>query len=225
MKPRIAILAALPREIDPLIKKWPLRAHSVAEGWTIAENDRAIAICAGMGRERVTYALELAKKRGPLRAIVSAGYAGALRPEISRSSIYWPSLIIDAATGEGFSCDGGRGTLVTADHVVNEDEKAQMAARWNADLVDMETATIARLSQLEEISFRSVRVVSDELVDRLPNFKGFVNRNGGIRQAAMALHLVVHPIGIPTAVRFAGRSRQASEKLATALYEAMEVTE
>lgn len=225
MKPRIAILAALPREIGPLVKDWPLRSHSAAEGWTIAENDRAIAVCAGMGKERVTYALDLAKQRGALHTIVSAGYAGALRPEIGRSSVYWPSLIIDTATGKSFSCDGGRGTLVTADHVVNGDEKAQMAMQWNADLVDMETATIARLSQLQGFRFRSVRVVSDEFGDRLPNFTGFVDRNGGIRQFAMAVHLATHPIGIPTAVRFAGRSRQASEKLAAALHEATKVTE
>ncbi len=66
MKARIAIVAALPREIAPLVRDWPVRVSSHRDGTMICECDQAIAVCAGMGRERVEHALALAAGQGPL---------------------------------------------------------------------------------------------------------------------------------------------------------------
>jgi adenosylhomocysteine nucleosidase len=225
MKPRVVILAALPREIAPLVRTWPSHSRSRHEGWAIAECDGAIAVCAGMGRQRVEYALQLAEQRGPLSAIWSVGYAGALRPGIARCCVCWPRLVIDAKTGSQFPCGGKDGTLVTADQVVEKEAKVQFAVRWNADLVDMETAVVARLAQERDLPFHSVRVVSDEFGDLLPDFNGFIDAHGGIRQAAFAMQITLHPWMIPTAARFGRHSWQASRNLAVALCQALELAE
>lgn len=222
MKARIAIVAALPREIAPLVRDWPIHSRSRSEGWTIAENDRAIAMCAGIGRERAARALKLAEARGPLSSVFSVGYAGALRSGFSRNSIHWPSVVIDAKTGEQYACDKGSGMLVTMDHVVRQDEKRHLAERWNADLVDMEAATVARFAQMRGLTFRAVRVVSDEVGDALPDLNRFIDAQGGFRKLAFAANLALHPWKIPAAVRLGRDSAQASRNLAEALREVLE---
>ncbi|MGC2509528.1 MAG: hypothetical protein WA430_03095, partial [Acidobacteriaceae bacterium] len=106
-RPRIAILAALPREVAPLVRDWPAPAVSRHEGTSVWESDRAIVVCAGMGKERVTRALDLAESRGPLRSVISVGYAGALRDGVRIDGVYWPSIVIDEQTSELFACEDG----------------------------------------------------------------------------------------------------------------------
>ena len=216
-RPRIAILAALPREVAPLVRGWSAPVVSRREGTRLWENDRAIVVCAGMGRDRVTRAFELAESRGPLRSVISVGYAGALHEGLKLDSVYWPSTVIDGGTGERFACEDGEGILVTADHVVGRDEKSKLAAQWNADLVDMEAATVARLAKMQGLPFRTVRAVSDPVDENLPDLSRFTDVRGGFRSASFAMYVALHPWLIPTTVRLGRQSARASHAIAAAL--------
>jgi adenosylhomocysteine nucleosidase len=217
MKTRIAILAALPRELASLVRDWPSRRRSRRGGYMIAECDRAIAVCAGMGRERVAHALSLAAMEGPLDSIISVGYAGALRRGVERNTIYWPAIVVDARTGERYPCECGSGTLVSCDHVLTHKEKPEAAERWGADLVDMEAAAVARLARSRDLPFRTLKIVSDEVGDVLPDLNRFIDARGGFREVAFASYLVRHPGSIPAAVRLGRNSAQASQELAQVL--------
>lgn len=225
MKPRIAILAALPREITPLIKDWPVRTNLRSEGILIAECDRAIAVCAGMGRERITRALEIAETRGPLRIVLSVGYAGGLHRGVPRNSLSWPAIVIDACTGERFACQAGSGTLVTTDHIADHIEKPLLAERWHADLVDMEAATVARLAQVRGLPFRTLRVVTDESAEVLPELNRFTSAHGGFREVAFAGYVALRPWMIPMTIRIGQHATQASHRMAKALSEFLEQAE
>ena len=225
MKPRIAILAALPREITPLVKGWPVRKRIRNESILIAECDRAIAVCAGMGRERVTRALEIAESCGPLRMVLSVGYAGGLHAGMETNALSWPAAVVDAETGQHFACETGSGTLVTTDHVVDHKEKLLLAKLWNADLVDMEAATVAKLAQARGLPFRALRVVSDDFQEVLPDFNRFINARGEFREAAFAGYVVLHPWMIPTAIRIGLHTARASQTMAKALRELLEQAE
>lgn len=214
---RTAILAALPRELHPLIRDWPVRYRSRREGFLIAECDRAVAVCAGMGASRVALALELAESRGPLARVISAGYAGALRRGIAASTLFWPAWVIDAYTGERYGCEQGSGTLVTSSHVANREEKREMAARWNADLVDMEAAKVAKMAWERGLPFLALRAVSDEADEALPELNRFTDARGGFREAAFAGYVVTHPWLIATAVRMGRNSALASQAMAREL--------
>jgi adenosylhomocysteine nucleosidase len=224
-RPRIAILAALPREVGPLVRDWNAPVVSRADGTSVWENDRAIVVCAGMGRERVTHAMELAESHGPLRAVISVGYAGALRSGIRIDRVYCPAVVIDDATGEQFACEDGEGILVTADHAVGSDEKPKLAIKWHADLVDMETATVARLAKLRALPFRSLRAISDQVDDRLPDLSRFTNAQGGFQSASFAMYVALHPWLIPTTVRLGQRSTRASQAIAQALLQILRQAE
>ncbi|MEO6965066.1 MAG: phosphorylase [Acidobacteriaceae bacterium] len=229
MKKCIAILAALPREVAPLVRNWPSSTHFDREGASLWECDGAIVVCAGMGRKRVARALELAEARssvesknsieskGSIGSIFSVGYAGALRSGMATNTVYWPATVIDAQTGESFECEGGDGTLVTSDHVVHAAEKQELAARWNADLVDMEAAAVARLAQTRNLPFRTLRVISDEVADTLPDLGRFTDDAGGFRETAFAVYLGLHPWLIPAAVRMGKRAAQGSRLIAETL--------
>jgi adenosylhomocysteine nucleosidase len=222
---RIAILAALPREVAPLVRDWADPVVSRANGTSLWENDRAIVVCAGMGRERVTHAMELAESRGPLRAVISVGYAGALRSWMQVDRVYWPAVVIDGATGERFACKDGEGILVTADHAVGRDEKPKLAAKWHADLVDMEAATVARLAKLRALPFRSLRAISDQVDDSLPDLSRFTNAQGGFQSASFAMYVALHPWLIPTTVRLGQQSTRASQAIAQALLQILRQAE
>lgn len=217
MNARVAILAALPREIAPLVRNWPLHSASSKDGTEIWQCAGAVAVCAGMGRERIRHALELALKHGPLHSILSVGYAGALRAEIGKGEVFWPAIIIDAETQEKFECTGGIGTLVTVDHVLRREEKPKFAQQWNADLVDMEAATVARLAQMANIPFRTLRVVSDEAGDTLPDLNRFIDAGGGFRKSAFAAYIALHPWFIPSVIHLGKQSALASQKIAETL--------
>lgn len=217
ISPRIAILAALPREVAPLVRDWPAPVVSRREGTSIWQSDRAIVVCAGMGRERVTLAFQLAESRGPLSAVFSVGYAGALREGLRIDGAHWPAIVIDGQTGERFACEEGEGILVTVDRVVGADEKPILAARWNADLVDMEAATVARLARERALPFRAVRAISDPVDDDLPELGRFTNARGGFESARFARYVALHPWLIPTTIKLGKRSARASRAVAAAI--------
>jgi nucleoside phosphorylase len=223
MKPRVAILAALSREILPLVRDWPTRLQSRGDGSMLAECDRAVAVCAGMGRDRAAYAFELAASTGPLSSVVSVGFAGGLRPEITKGSIHWPTMVIDAATGEQYACTGeGSGTLVTVDRVLDRDSKRHIALRWNADLADMEAAAVAERARVRGLPFRTLRAVSDGADDRLPDLNAFTGKRGQFRQGAFAAYLITHPLWMPAAVRLGRNSGRAAREMARALRQVLE---
>ena len=229
MKPaanaRTAILAALPREVAPLVRTWPMRTISHREGTSLWENDRAIVVCAGMGRERVTRALELAESRGRLDSVISVGYAGALRVGMEMNQAYWPATVLDEQTGERFACEDGEGTLVTTDHAVGREEKLTLAARWNADLVDMETAAVARLANIRGLPFRALRAISDRVDDNVPDLSRFTDERGGFREGAFAMYVALHPWLIPTAMQLGRQSAQASRAIVQALHRFLQQAE
>ncbi len=214
MNARIAILAALPRELSPLarLRHMPRTFH--AEGAAVYECDRAIAVCAGMGAVRVAHALELAAARGPLRSIVSIGYAGALHAGIETGTLSWPAVVIDAQTGERYECLDGCGTLVTVDRVAGREEKAELFERWEADLVDMESATIARLARMQDLPFRTLRVVSDAAGERLPDLNRFTGDQGEFREAVFSVYVASHPWVLPSVLRLARNSARGSKRMA-----------
>ena len=192
---RIGIVAALPSELRPLIHHWPRTAHMATGRIGGLE---AVATCAGMGAKAVTRACEVLFASGPLDALVSVGYAGSLSCGLSAPEACAAIEVIDAATGERFPTDqapdqpkGHR--LVTLDHVANPDEKRALAENYQAVMVDMEAATVARFARSKNLSFLCYKGITDGPNDKLPDFNRFTGPNGQLRIPAFALWTLWHP--------------------------------
>lgn len=192
---RIGIVAALPSELRPLIHHWPRTAH-MATGH-IGDLE-AVATCAGMGAQAVTRACEVLFASGPLDALVSVGYAGSLSCGLSAPEAVSAREVIDAATGDRFPTDqpadqakGHR--LVTLDHVAGPHEKRRLAESWQAVMVDMEAATVARFARANNLRFLCFKAITDGPNDKLPDFNRFTNSNGQLRIPAFAFWTLWHP--------------------------------
>ena len=90
-------------------------------------------------------------------------------------------------TGERFRCDAGAGELwlLTSPQVADSAEKRRLASAYDAALVDMEAAAIARLAAMRGIPFYCIKGVSDGFNDQLPDFNRFLSPSGHFHLAAI----------------------------------------
>jgi adenosylhomocysteine nucleosidase len=100
---RIAIIAALPGELKPLVKHWAHERRASVDVWRRKFDEAEwIAACAGAGESAATRAFAEIEKNGPVTLAISAGWAGALREDLVCGRAYCANGVIDAKTGERF---------------------------------------------------------------------------------------------------------------------------
>src|SRR5487761_536914 len=80
---RIAIIAALKREILPLVGKWVARdCETHGRKFRFYESPRAIAVAGGIGKNSAALAARAAIERYSPALVLSVGLAGALVPNL-----------------------------------------------------------------------------------------------------------------------------------------------
>ncbi len=195
MNPRIAIIAALPREISGLVGKHAPDPVLLRQGIHLYDLGSAVVVGAGMGGTRASLAFEAAMASGPVRLALSAGLAGSCAPQLTAGSVAEASAVIDARTGERFSGSTTVPgvTLATTAAIASVGEKSRLAATYGAAMVDMEAATVARLARAHGIPFRAVKGISDAHDFELASLSRFEGRHGHFRTAAFALHTALRP--------------------------------
>ncbi|MFP5226576.1 MAG: hypothetical protein ACLGXA_03020 [Acidobacteriota bacterium] len=216
---RIALIAALPSELRPLVHHWT-RQGGIATG-RIGTLD-AVAIAAGMGEAAVLRACEAVLGARP-DTLVSLGYAGSLSCGLRAPDAVAVREIIDARTGESFAAttlseQPAKGLkpqrLVTVDHVVNPEEKRLLAVKHEATLVDMEAATVARFAQQHDLGFVCIKAITDGPNDELPDFNRFTTPEGRLRTAAFAAWALFRPQYWRVLGELEKNSRAAAQHLA-----------
>ncbi len=222
MKPRLAIIAALPREINRLVNGWRGDEESPGRGVHIYQNEEAIVVCAGMGAGRAALAAGEALARGPVAMLFSVGFAGALRDGMKAGKVVRPSTVIDAMTGERFAAEGCDGTLVTVAAVAGTGEKMRLRSSYAAEIVDMEAAGVARIAVARGVAFAAVKAVSDEYDFELPELARFAGPLGEFREGAFAMFLMARPRLWKSAIRLARGSALAAQSLAAELRKEIE---
>jgi nucleoside phosphorylase len=82
---KIAIVAAMQREIAPLVRNWPMvtRQH---EGrlYKFFEKLPVVLVCGGIGSEMARRAAEAVINLYQPAVVISAGFAGGLDPNLGR---------------------------------------------------------------------------------------------------------------------------------------------
>jgi adenosylhomocysteine nucleosidase len=224
---RIAIIAALPGELRPLVKHWQRVATGIkgTKKWTLSrEGDTWIAVCAGMGAEAVRRSYTIASSDGPLDMLLSVGWAGSLSAGVNPGTVQVPTVVIDAQTGEQFNLDqGGRKCgLVTTARVADAAEKVRLAATYQgAILVDMEAATVARLAAMHGIPLLCIKGVSDAAGAKLPDLNSFIDLKGHLRLVRFLLHISFRPQYWASLVHLGKNSARASESMQDLILEFM----
>jgi adenosylhomocysteine nucleosidase len=193
---RVAIIAAMPGELKPLVRGWPHSRRGSIRFWAQrTEEEEWIAACAGAGQAAATRAFAAIEDGGPIDLVFSLGWAGALTADVTAGAAYNAAGVIDVRTGERFRCDAGAGErwLATSPIVADAPEKQRLASAYKADLVDMEAAALARLARMREIPFYCIKGVSDGIHEKLPDLNRFIRADGQFDLTGMILFSILRP--------------------------------
>jgi adenosylhomocysteine nucleosidase len=209
----IGIIAALPGELKPLTKGWQKRGkfHVGKLGET-----EHIAIAGGMGAASAAAATEQILAEGPLDALVSYGWSGALSCGLKPPTACIIAEVVDSRTNERFRTASSEGQrLLTLDHVARPDEKRPLAEKYQAPLVDMEAAAVARIAAAHDLPFYCLKGISDGYTDSLPDFNPFLGRDGQLQMPAFVAYALLHPRYWSALTQLGRQSRAAACNLAT----------
>ncbi len=224
---RIAIIAALPGELKPLVRGWD-SLSSPTKGISIwvktSGEDEYIAVCGGMGTAAAIRSFAAAEHIGTLDMILSVGWAGALDEAMKPGHCYVASEVIDALTGERISLTDGnqKQSLVTTPRVADVAEKNRLRSTYGAVLVDMESSAIARLAQIRGIPICCFKAVSDERGAKLPDINQFIDEHGQLRMLPFLGYVALRPQYWGSLIQLGKTSSTAAKALAVTINKFLE---
>ena len=227
MNGRIAFIAALPRELEPLVThKTAKRWHkTVSDGplhvWEYAHDKGCwVAACAGMGQAAACRAFAAAEAGGTLDCVVTVGIAGAIDKRACAGYVYSASLVIDTNTGERYKPAHWLKhwlVLVSTPHVADALEKRRLHEAYGAGLADMEGATVARLAESRKIPFYCFKAISDDADAKLPNLNLFIGINGQLQTRKFIFYAMLRPWLWPSLFALGKNSKRGAVNLAEAI--------
>lgn len=189
---RIGIIAAMFREVHPLVRGMQPLKYLPDRRVQLYQNEIAIVAYAGMGRERAAVAARAAIAAGELSALISAGWAGGINPQVAAGKVVEPSTVIDAFSEKRYPATGSGGTLVTVELVAGLEEKRRLGELYHGDYVDMEASAVAQCARDAGLPFYCFKAISDAHDARLPDMNRF-NRNGQFSAWRFIAYIGVRP--------------------------------
>jgi adenosylhomocysteine nucleosidase len=220
---KVAIVAALEREVWPLIKDWPVsRKEFDGRGFKFFEKDGMVVVCGGIGAEAARRAAEAAIALYSPALLISAGFAGALDPSLPAGHTLTPRHVIDANDGSRTDSGLGEGVLVSFVDIADVEQKTKLGQAYGAHAVDMEAAAVARSAEAHGVKFLACKVISDASGCSLPPVARFVSNDGRFHALKFLAHVAVRPRLWSSVLRLANDTAMAASKLCQALADAGE---
>ena len=235
----VGVVAAMSIEVGFLLDRLKSVRRYSGAGHKVIEGEYAGKVVAliigGMGRSAARRAAQVLLDGHRPRWIVSAGFAGALDPDLKRNDAVMPDTILDLDGGrltvdvsipEGPPTRGPRlttGRLLTVDAIVRTAaEKAALREKFAADLVDMETSAVAALCHERAARFLSIRVVSDEAGLDLPKgVERLMTQTGSYVLGAALKTIWNRPSSIKELWALHEQAQEAAERLADVTLQAV----
>ncbi len=215
---RIAIVAALEREIRPLVKNWSVSSKDHGgRQFRFFEQGNVVLVCGGIGAEAARRAAEAAVSLYAPDTLYSVGFAGALDASLQVGDIVRPERVVNAGDGSSISLHEGIGLLVSFGSIASIEQKAKLRDSFGAVAVDMESAAVARAAEAHGIGFGAVKAISDASDFDLPPMDRFVGADGQLSELDFALCAAIRPWLWPKVLRLARNSSRASRALCSAV--------
>ncbi|MBZ5612620.1 MAG: hypothetical protein LAO23_01330 [Acidobacteriia bacterium] len=215
---KIAIIAAMEREVEPLIRSWKVRMiEHGGRRYRLFENGDAALLCGGIGAEAARRATEaVIREVSPVR-VISVGFAGALDASLHVRQVFEPRMVINAADGVRTDVGSGEGILVSSAAVAGKEQKIRLRKAYDANAVDMEAAAVAQGAQARGVEFGALKAISDAADFCLPAMDRFVADDGSFHSVRFACHVALRPWLWGTTIALARNSSKASRALCAAL--------
>ena len=217
---KIAIIAAMEREVAPLIRSWKVRTiEHGGRRYRLFENGEAALVCGGIGAEAARRATEAVIREVNSGRVISAGFAGALDASLHVGDILEPRTVINTSDGARTEVGSGQGILVTCATVVGKEQKSRLRKAYGALGVDMEAAAVAQGADARGVGFGVLKVISDGADFAMPPTGRFVSSDGRFRSAAFGAYVAVRPWFWGRTIVLARNSARASRALCAAIEE------
>lgn len=186
---------------------------------------RVVIVEAGTGPERAARATRALIDAHTPTWVLSAGFSGALHPDLQRGDIVVANSIVDTAGEElqvdvKMTPDPERGwhvgrILMASEIVRTVAEKRRFAEQSDALAVDLESLAVARVCEQTGTRLMAVRAISDDLSDDLPpEVMSVFGGTGSLRAGAIAGALWKRPSSAKDMWRLRENAQHASERLA-----------
>jgi adenosylhomocysteine nucleosidase len=216
--PRLAIVAALEREVRPLVKSWRVteKEHN-GRRFRFFEDDELVLVCGGMGAIAARRAAEAIIAIFDPRVVCSAGFAGALDGTLKVGDVVRPSTVINVGDGSKTVIEAGEGVLVSFESVASPLQKARLRESFAAQAVDMEAAAVARSAEARGKGFTAIKAISDEIDFDFPALERFVDGEGRFSEARFAFYAVIRPWLWLRVIRMGRNSNRAAHSLCMSL--------
>jgi adenosylhomocysteine nucleosidase len=211
---KLAIVAALEREVWPLVKDWQVaRREHEGRKFKFFENENTVLVCGGIGAPAARRATEAAIALHHPTLVLSAGFAGALEAGLQVGTLFVPDIVINAQDGSRLAIGAGRRVLVSVAAIASVEQKRKLAKAYGAQAVDMEAAAVFQGAQARGVRFSACKVISDELEFELPSMAQFVGIDGQFRTGSFVGFVMLRPWLWPRVARLRKNSAVAAEKL------------
>jgi adenosylhomocysteine nucleosidase len=218
--PRVAIVAAVTRELAPLLRSWnrvDIEYRSVR--YKAYENPKlqAVAVCGGMGTAAARNATEALLTLGKPEWLISAGFAGGAKPGRRAGELFAPRFIVDSVTRTKYSAGGNTGVLLTSDDVHGVSAKKALSEGFDVEAVDMEGSAVADVAVKHGVKFVALKAISDEYQTALPPLARFIRPGGKFSTIAFLAAAVTRPGWWAPIWALSGASARASKNLSREL--------
>lgn len=218
MPVEIAIIAAMEREVRPLVRHWS-RRELVHDGIAMPafERDGVLLICSGIGGESARRAAVAVFASEHPRVVVSAGLAGALDSSLKIGQVFQPSTVVDLRTCARFEALGGSGVLVSASSVLDREAKRRIRGSYGSQAADMEAAAVALVACQHDCPFVALKAISDSIDFDMPPLDRFIDTRGRLRTVRFLAGWAIWPPRWVVVARLWRNSARASRELSRAL--------
>jgi len=173
----------------------------------------------GIGRRSAEKAIRAALSTNKPDLIISSGFAGGLRPDLTLGTIVFssdkgcsiePALLAAGALRVRFHCAERIATTA--------EEKRRLRQQTNADAVEMESDVIRSVCREHKISSATVRVILDTADEDLPlDFNQLLDADQEMDGRKLAWSLAKSPAKVGALLRLQKQSKVAAGRLAQAL--------
>ncbi len=228
----IGIVCALAIELQPFLDRCE-RVKKYSGGdfvfrGGIYDGIRVAVVQAGVGYAKARAATQAMIDAHRPAWIISAGFSGALEPQMKIGDIVVGTSLVDMH-GQELNIDMQMpanpeqglyvGRLLTADAIVRTvEEKRQLGERFTALAVDLESLAVAQVCQADKIPCLAVRVISDDMSADLPPEVMTVVASTGTRRLGAALGAIWNrPDSVKEMWHLRETAGQSATKLATFL--------
>jgi adenosylhomocysteine nucleosidase len=233
---RIGLIAAMPEEVIPLLKKIGVFRKETAgkqSFFSFSNGGRnTCLVMSGMGPANAASATRLLIDRCHPEIILNFGFAGALSHELNIGDIVVANRILfihdrlfseqhglSAELVEKYETEANHAAFVTTGKVTAKKELAARLPKGIAKaVVEMETAAVAQVSHRDKIPLVAVRAISDVFDDELGfTLDEFCDSELNLKKWRVLMTVAKKPWIIPQLTRLSRNSRIAANALAEAV--------